>query len=68
MIVDPPWVSPPDTLFHTARVMPDGEKPLSLRKLRFSAAITASCTGFGTSWMLMGSRFLPIRPISVPSR
>ncbi len=49
VIVDAPWVALPEALLKTARAMPLTSMPLSLQKVRFSAATTASFTSCGMS-------------------
>ena len=49
VIVDAPWVALPEALLNTARTMPLTSTPLSLQKVRFSAATTASLTSCGIS-------------------
>ena len=48
VIVDAPWVDSLVALEKAARRMPLGSRPLSVQKVRFSAAITASWTCSGT--------------------
>ena len=49
VIVDAPCVALPWALLNTARRMPLTSMPLSLQKLRFSAATTASLMSCGIS-------------------
>ncbi len=48
VIVEPPCSSPPRAMPTTARASPRTEKPGSLRKVAFSAAIAAFCSATGT--------------------
>ncbi len=41
VMVEAPWVWPPFAMLTTARSMPLGSMPLSVRKVSFSAAMTA---------------------------
>ncbi len=45
VIVEPPWSSPPRAIVQAARNMPRIEMPLSVQKVRFSAA-TMACFMF----------------------
>ena len=57
VIVDAPWVELPEALLNAARRMPLGSMPLSVQKVRFSAATTASCRFCGISSSEIDSRF-----------
>jgi hypothetical protein len=56
-MVDAPWVELPRTLLKAARTMPLGSIPLSVQKVRFSAATTASCIVCGICSSGIDSRF-----------
>ncbi|CAM5337750.1 hypothetical protein STANM309S_03711 [Streptomyces tanashiensis] len=69
VMVEPPWVSPPLAMFHTARAIPIGSIPESSLKVLFSAEMTAFCMDSGirsipTIWRLVP---LPVATIRVPS-
>ncbi len=57
MIVDAPWVELPRALLNAARRMPLGSMPLSVQKVRFSAATTASWMFCGICASEIDSRF-----------
>ena len=57
VIVEAPWVELPRALLNAARMMPLGSMPLSVQKVRFSAATTASWRFWGISSSGIDSRF-----------
>jgi hypothetical protein len=57
VIVDAPWRALPRALEKSARRMPLGSMPLSVQKVWFSAATTASCIVSGISDSGIETRF-----------
>jgi hypothetical protein len=57
VIVDPPCSSSPRTMAQAARIMPRMEMPLSVQKVRFSAATMACFMVSGIFSNVSGVRF-----------
>ena len=67
VMVEPPWVEPPFAMLNTARAMPIGSTPESVRNDAFSAAMAAFCIERGISLIVTFCRFVsPSRAMTLP--